>query len=70
VPPWRFIIYTVSEKKKAGMRRRWKEDKRQREVGNWGEDEGRAALEGGATIREGRKYIVSICEHRDKTIIL
>lgn len=34
------------------------------------EGRGRAALEGGATIREGRKYIVSICEHRDKTIIL
>jgi len=65
------IYYTrcVGEKKNPGMRR-WKEDKRQRVVGNWWWGEDRAALEGGATIREGRKYIVSICEHRDKTIIL
>lgn len=40
------------------------------ELGIGGGIRGRATLERGATIREGRKYIVSICEHRDKTIIL
>lgn len=67
----------MSEKKKPGDEAsaasggRRTNDSGRLEIGRWGERGGdRAALEGGATIREGRKYIVSICEHRDKTIIL